>query len=455
MKISGRLIGFLLSCLISVSALHAQEAGAFLVLPMSARAGGMGDSFTALPDDPLGVYYNPAGIVFLKRQSVALVHHIYLQDISGNTMAYVSPFKNWAVGFAPTIFSMKEEPVYDSLGNDTGDKFTYKKTIIPVAAAYRRGNWGLGLAVKSYREEIDGDTAGTTVFDVGAIYRLAALRFGLSAQNFGGTIYDYEVVKVQRLGAAYEAGRYLFAADIKKEGEAGTALSAGGAVSLTDGVKVRGGWRLKEEFGGLTFGLGLERGGLSFDYAFLSYGDFGATHKAGLSFAFGANAEDRAKLNVFLGRVSEAAGISAEKLTQVRSVKVAAGTSAAAAGLVGKNMPAANVATMTENLRAALTGSGLLKVMDKNTMDTMLDEQKYEAGDCSKPKCAAEMGGLLNVKLMLVGTLSKDNEGYNIKVDAVDVKSGKAAAFYEAKALSEVELKDVCPKIVKKMFRRK
>jgi len=415
----------------------------------------MGDAFTAMPDEPLGIYYNPAGIVFLKRQTLSLAHHIYLQDISGNSLAYVSPFKNWAVGLAPALFSMKEEPVYDSLGNDTGERFTYKKTIIPVAAAYRRGNLGVGLAFKSYSEEIGGDASGTTAIDAGAIYQLASWRVGASVQNFGGKIYGYDVVKIQRLGAAYAGGKYLVAADMKREGEAGTSLSVGGAFSPADAVKLRAGWRMKEEFGGLTFGLGLEHGGLSFDYAYISYGDFGSTHKAGLSFAFGPDAGDRAKLKSFLGRVGEATGIAAERLTQVRTVKAAAGTRVAVADFTGKNAPGASVSALTGELRAALAGSGLFKLLDKSTMDTMLDEQKYEAGDCSELKCAVEMGRLLNVKMMLVGSLSKDADGYNIKVDAVDVKSGKITAFYEAKALSKVGLKDVCPKIVKKMFRLK
>ncbi|MBI4801288.1 MAG: hypothetical protein HY796_02080 [Elusimicrobia bacterium] len=419
----------------------------------------MGDAFTAMPDEPLGIYYNPAGIVFLRRQALSLAHHIYLQDISGNSLAFVSPFKNWAVGLAPAFFSMKEEPVYDSLGNDTGDEFTYKKTIIPIAAAYRLGNWGLGLALKSYSEEIGGDSSGTAAFDVGAIYRLAALRFGFSAQNYGGKIYGYDVAKIQRLGAAYlpagqagAGGKYLFAADIKREGEAGTSLSIGSAVSLMDMVKIRCGWRFKEEFGGLTFGLGLERGGLSFDYAFLSYGDFGITHKAGISLAFGPNAEERAKLKTFLGRVGEATGITPEKITQVRTLKITAETSAALAEFTGKNVPGAGVSAVIGNLRAALADTGLFKVMDKNTMDTTLDEQKFRSSGRAALECAVEMGRLLNVRMVFTGALSKDEDGYNIRVDAVDIKTGKIAAFYETKALSDLDLKEVCPKIVKKMF---
>lgn len=116
---SARFLAYLFACVIAAPCLHAQEGGAFLKLPMSVRAAGMGDAYAAVSDEPLGIYYNPAGMVFSKRQTVSFAYHSYMQDISGNSLAFVSPYKNWAVGLAPAVFSMKEEPVYDSLGNDT------------------------------------------------------------------------------------------------------------------------------------------------------------------------------------------------------------------------------------------------------------------------------------------------------------------------------------------------
>ena len=109
-------------------------------------------------------------------------------------------------------------------------------------------------------------------------------------QNLGGKIFGYEVAQVRRVGAAYTGADYSAAADFKKEGEDKSSLGLGGTFTLAEIVKLRGGWRLKDEFGGITFGLGLELGIFAFDYAYLSYGDLGATHKAGVTLAFGARA---------------------------------------------------------------------------------------------------------------------------------------------------------------------
>lgn len=445
---------FALLCLTAAERLRAQESGAFLKVPLSPQAGGMGDAFAAVADGPLGLYYNPAGMVFMKRQAVSLVYHTYLQDISGNSLAFVSPFRNWAAGTAPVFFSMKQEPVYDSMGNDTGASFTYKRSIIPLAFAYRLNDWGFGVTLKSYNEEIAGQASGTTAFDAGVMRKLGHWSFGLALQNYGGKVYDYDLVKIQRLGAAYSKGKYLLAADIKKEGEAGSFLSLGGAFSAAEAVKVRCGWRLKEEFGGPAFGLGLELGGLGFDYAFLGYGEFGNIHKAGLSLAFGPKAEERVKLKNFWNRLSEATGIAPEKTTRVRVAELSAQTvySAAVADFAGKGLPPKTAAGVTGYFRAALAATGRFKVMDKKAMDTTLYEQKFESGGCDGGKCAVEMGRLLNVQMMFTGTLSKDADGYKINVEAVDTKTGRIAAFYEQKALLKSELKSACPKMLEKMF---
>lgn len=62
------------------------------------------------------------------------------------------------------------------------------------------------------------------------------------------------------------------------------------------------------------------------------------------------------------------------------------------------------------------------------------------------------MGGILDVGMMFTGSISKDAEGYSVIVTAVDIKTGKLAASYEEKALLEIELKDICSKMPKKMF---
>gem|GEM_PF-2228790 len=579
------LLTFSLSCLLTIPSLHAQESGVFLTLPLSPRAGGMGDASVALADGPLG--HNPAGLAYIKRPVASLVHHKYLQDISGNSFAFVYPFPakpskrpagrqpgppndrrasgNWAIGIAPTLFKMKEEAIYDSLGVATGEKFGYKAKIIPVVMAWRRGNLAMGLAAKLYSEDIGGQASATTAYDVGAIYRLGSLSFGAAMQNLGGKIFDYDVAKLQRIGAAYTGVRYSAAADLIKEGEGKSSLSLGGAYNPAGSLKLRGGWQLKDEFGGVTFGLGFELRGFNFDYAFLSYGDLGSTHKAGVSLAFGAgkvseresekvSEQESEKVIInsapelawtgeenyvdvgistgagnlatpFMYRVKytdaendapaggypkvhitkggsdvpgspfameyvsgdnatgviyahvqrlgsgndyayyfEAKDLSGTAATGAPTMPVNApvvvyttattiigGTNVAVADFIGKNVSQADASIVADFLRTELVTAGLFNVMDRNNMDTVLAEQKFQSSGCTEQQCAVEIGKLLNVKQMLVGSLSKLLDSYYITVNVVDVETGKIVASYDSDPVSSKELKDACKKIVKKL----
>lgn len=421
----------------SVCSLSAQESGFFLKLPMSARGAAMGDAFTAAADEPLGTYYNPAGIASLKRPAVSFVHHIYLQDITGDSVGVVLPVGGFVLGLAPTSFKMKEEAVYDSFGNDTGQTYGYQSMIIPLAVARRFGPLAAGAALKSYSETIDGEASKTTAFDVGATYSFKKLRLGFASQNLGGKIFDYPLAKLHRLGAAYAGAGYSVALDAVKEGTAGSYLNVGGEYSLLEMIRLRAGLRLREEFGGPTFGLGFNVGSFVADYAFVGYGDLGTTHKMGLSYMFGTS--EKKSLD------PKPAGEKAAQPPDSGPMNVAV------AEFVGKNVSEADASIVEGFLRTALVGGGLFNVMDRDNMDAVLAEQKFQNSGCTEQQCAVEMGKLLNVSRMLVGSLSKLLDTYYITVNVIDVETGTIIASYDADAANSKELKEACQKIVKKI----
>lgn len=540
--------------LLAASSARAQESGVFLKLPISPRAAAMGDAGVALAADPLGIYYNPAGISDLKRPQAAFAHHIYLEDISGDTAGLAMPFGATTLAIAPTVFKMKEEPVYDSFGYDTGRSFGYQSMILPAAVSHRFGRLSLGLAAKLYSEEIDGEASQTTAFDAGAAFSLGRLKFGLAGQNFGGKIFDCDVAKVMRAGAAYAGDNFTLAADAVKEGEAGTFLNAGGEYTLLDAAKLRAGWRMRDEFGGPTFGLGLGYRDLTLDYAYVGYGDLGDTHKIGLSYSFGrersaARREERAVPNrepslawsgeagyrsagvapaagntssTFIYRVKysdpdgnlpagghpklhvlkngaevpgspfamqyisgenrggavysyglaleagkdysyafeamDTAGAAAggqptayDKGPVVEQARAPGGINVAVAEFTGKNVSQADASIVADFLRTALVATGRFNVMDRNNMDTVLSEQKFQNSGCTEQECAVEMGKLLSVKQMMVGSLSKLLDTYYITVNVVDVETGKIIASFDGDAGNSRELKEACRRITDKV----
>lgn len=545
-----------------------QTSGVFLKLPMSPKAGGMGDAFSALADDSFGIHYNPAGIAYVKRPQLSLVYHKYVQDVSGSAVGFSFPLKHSVIGAAPVSFNMKEEPIYDAVGNDTGEKFGYSSKIFPVAVAVRFGGLALGFAGKSYSEEIDGESSATTLYDFGAMYRLGKMSFGASSQNQGGKIFDYEVIKVRRAGLAYSGEKYQATADIKKEGDAKNSFGFGGAYVFSEPLTFRGGWRLKDDFGGITFGVGIEFGALVLDYAYVSYGDLGATHKAGVTMVFGKLDKVQKPYNapipgavqgvfknsapelswtgedgfssggisagagsastMFMYRVkygdsdgdapssgypklhilksgedikgspfsmeyvsgdskdgaiyafaqrllegeaysyhyeaSDAKGTSAAGPAVISTpgpivvhsvpVNIPGGMNMAVAEFTGKNVSQADASIVTDFIRTELVGSGRFNVMDRANMDMVLAEQKFQNSGCTEQECAVEMGRLLNIKRIVVGSLSKLLDNYYVTVDLVDVETSKIISSYSSDAVSSKELKDACRKIVKNMVKK-
>lgn len=124
------------------------------------------------------------------------------------------------------------------------------------------------------------------------------------------------------------------------------------------------------------------------------------------------------------------------------------------AEFVGKNVSQADASIVTDFLRTELVSAGLFNVMDRNNMDTVLAEQKFQNSGCTEQECAVEMGKLLNIKQVLVGSLSKFLDSYYVTVNVVDVETGKVSASYNSDGVSSKELKDVCRKIVKNLSQK-
>lgn len=442
---SGFLLQFLLILIFPVLA---QESGMFLKLPISVKASGMGDSFAAIADEPFGVYYNPAGIAFISKPAVSFAHHIYLQDISGNSIGFVSTIGNFSISAAPTIFSMKDEPVYDSFGNATGESFGYKGMIIPITTAFLLGNLAMGSSIRFYSETISNLSDRTIIFDAGGIYKAGNLRFGYASINLEGKLFDYDLLKIQRFSAAYLQDDYLLTIDVKKEGKFGNSLNAGAEFRLADAIKLRSGWRFKENFGGLAFGIGLTLGKLDFDWALLNYGGLGDTYKIGISCWFGSE-----KKKIDEAKFIEEFTFEPNNFNSL-IVRTANMINIAVMDFIGNNVSQTNASIVADILRTELARTEVFNVVDKNKMKSMLTEHEFQAGECVEQKCAIEIGKLLNAQQIVIGSLLRVAEKYYISVTLIDVNTGKVIAYHDIEVSSSKKLKQGCRILAQKLSKR-
>lgn len=141
-------------------------------------------------------------------------------------------------------------------------------------------------------------------------------------------------------------------------------------------------------------------------------------------------------------------------VVQARPAKMPDINNVAVADFIGNNVSQADASIVAGFLRTELVNTRLYKVMDRSNMDTVLSEQKFQNSGCTEQECAVEIGKLLNVRRMFVGSLSKLLDNYYITVNVVDVGTGEIVASYDSDGVPSKKLKDACKKIVEKISRK-
>jgi long-subunit fatty acid transport protein len=71
----------------------------FLKLGFSARARGLGESFSAVSETPDAIFYNPAGITNIQRNEINFSYGQLLENVNYNSLRYIhSLYNNNAIG---------------------------------------------------------------------------------------------------------------------------------------------------------------------------------------------------------------------------------------------------------------------------------------------------------------------------------------------------------------------
>jgi hypothetical protein len=115
-------------------------------------------------------------------------------------------------------------------------------------------------------------------------------------------------------------------------------------------------------------------------------------------------------------------------------------TNIAVSDFAGKNVSAADASIVADFIRTELVKSAKYNVVDKSNMDKILAEASFQQSGCTESDCAVQLGKILNVKKIIVGTLSKLEGIYYITTNFVDVQTGKIEGSETAKCKAADEL---------------
>jgi hypothetical protein len=108
---------------------------------------------------------------------------------------------------------------------------------------------------------------------------------------------------------------------------------------------------------------------------------------------------------------------------------------------------------LSDRLRTELFETDKFRVLERDKMENILEEQGFQMSGCTSLECAVEAGQLLNVQQMVAGNIGKIEEIYSISLRLIDVKTGaiiKTATRDYTGTLSGV-LTEAIPSVAKQL----
>ncbi|MEW6040650.1 MAG: PorV/PorQ family protein [Elusimicrobiota bacterium] len=289
-------------------------SGNFLKIGVGGRQSGMGEVFVGIADDVNTINYNVAGLSTIENKEFSAMHLEYFQDIRYESLNYVYPLKNSALGFSIGYLYVTgiQRTVIDENAWTAGwqyreiEKFGADDRTFFIAYAGRlseKSDFGIGLRYVS--ETLDNVIAQAVSADLGYLYKFTErVNFGAALQNAGTQmkfISRRENLPVNlRAGLGYKsyAGKFTGGVDLMKPLDAELEIHTGCEYWLVKlqsgsdfgGLILRAGYRLRgfdENYklgylSGITAGVGFELFNYRLDYSFIPYGDLGTTHRISL-----------------------------------------------------------------------------------------------------------------------------------------------------------------------------
>ncbi|MCD6311635.1 MAG: PorV/PorQ family protein [Elusimicrobia bacterium] len=131
----------------------------------------------------------------------------------------------------------------------------------------------------------------------------------------------------------------------------------------------------------------------------------------------------------------------------------------------GKNMAVSNFearpplsasesAFITDFFRSAMVEIDMFNIVDRNNMDKILAEQGFQQTGCTTEDCAVQMGKLLNVNYIAIGSCGKLLSRFILTVNVVDVENGKIIFSANEDCYAERGIEKMTGRIVEKIKKK-
>lgn len=302
------------------------QAGAtFLKIEAGARGIAMGGSQVAAANDASALFWNPAGIGFIHKNSFHFTYNQWIADINHNFVAIALPLGSiGSVGLSLTSLSygdMEETTIAEPEG--TGNMFSANDFAVGISYAKQlTDKFVAGITIKYVHQKIWDLSASGICFDVGTVFKtpFKGVSFGMLITNFGQNLaFDgqqlirkdkeynditmtsrYETEGFQlplafKIGVAYEVisseeSTLLLAVDGVHPNDNLEYANLGAEYVWSNMVALRGGYKINTDIQGFSAGAGFnfDFGGVAakLDYAYSALEYFDGVHRFSIGIDF-------------------------------------------------------------------------------------------------------------------------------------------------------------------------
>ncbi|MEK7475424.1 MAG: CsgG/HfaB family protein [Candidatus Coatesbacteria bacterium] len=340
-----------------------------------------------------------------------------------------------------SLFTVPAFKRVDLDGQESGPAITPTGSHLAIAAAYQWDLLAVGAGVRYARMSYGSWLSDTTalLFDAGFAVRFKRLEFGAAFVRLGGSpaspgAFNYGgALTVKRVTVTGMASVTVPGAAGTKAGNMWTDAYTGGvSVNVIPPLTLR--MALKTQPGGLSGAAALGtslRAGLTFhmdkdsaiDYAVaLPLGSgMGVTHLVSIEFRGGKE----------------------RRLTEGEVMKFffeEKGRGLAVANFDAQEVSASDASVISDLFRTEMVKVGSFDVVEKASMERVLQEQAFQQTGCTTQECAVKLGRILNVQYLVLGSVGKLFGSYVITIRVVKVETGKIIYSDAEQNLSQADV---------------
>ncbi len=179
-------------------------AGAqFLKIGVGSRGVAMGEAYDAVVNDASAIFWNPAGMASVQRNSAVFSHANWIADIKYDAAAIAHNIPRIGVVGLSFAYLTSGDMMETTVEMQQGTGRYFAATNMMIGASFARmltDRFSIGGNVKYVEEKLADEKANAWGIDIGTVYwtGFKSLRLGMSIRNFGpelqfaGTFQDYD-----------------------------------------------------------------------------------------------------------------------------------------------------------------------------------------------------------------------------------------------------------------------